>query len=255
MSERNELHHEAAPDPREGAAADAESAAVRVERIQLGIRVEKRMAKVLKATAELLDKSLGELVEIIVLHALEGALPFNEKTRRAIADLKRVYGMDYDLNAINRFVENTVTWQRFTERARRVVFFAQEEAARLGGNHVGTEHLLLGLIRESDSFAAQVLIEKMGIAVDRIRSEIARKVAPGHGNLGQDMQLTPQSKRVIDLAGEEAVALGNNYIGTEHLLLGLIRLEEGLASRVMRQIGADLESTRAAVRAMQATQA
>jgi ATP-dependent Clp protease ATP-binding subunit ClpC len=199
-----------------------------------------------------LDRSLGELVELIVLHALEGALPFNEKTRQAIADLKRVYDMDYDLNTISRFVENTTTWQRFTERARRVVFFAQEEAARLGENWVGTEHLLLGLVRESDSVASRILAEKLGVALDRIRSEIVKQVTPGPGNLGRDMQLTPRTKCVIDLANEEANALKNDYIGTEHLLLGLLREEEGLAAQVLRKLGADMENARAAVRGMQA---
>src|SRR5947208_16554218 len=113
MSEPRQDPELVVPPPRGVASSDATAMTLRVERIQLGIRIEKRMAKVLKATAELLDKSLGELMEIIVLHALDGALPFNEKTRQAIADLKRVYGMDYDLNAISRFVENTVTWQRF----------------------------------------------------------------------------------------------------------------------------------------------
>jgi len=87
-------------------------------------------------------------------------------------------------------------WQRFTERARRVVFFAQEEAARLGENYVGTEHLLLGLVRENDSVAARIL-DRLGVPLGRIRSDIERQVTRGHGNLGQDMQLTPRAKRVI----------------------------------------------------------
>jgi len=134
-------------------------------------------------------------------------------------------------------------WQRFTERARRVVFFAQEEAARLGENYVGTEHLLLGLVRESDSVAARIL-DKLNIPLGRIRADIERQVTRGHGNLGQDMQLTPRAKRVIDLAYEEARQLNNNYIGTEHLLLGLIREGDGLAARVLIKLGADLERTR-----------
>src|SRR6185503_5284465 len=104
-------------------------------------------------------------------------------------------------------------WQRFTERARRVVFFAQEEAARLGENYVGTEHLLLGLVRESDSVAARIL-DRLGIPLGRIRADLERMVAPGSGHLGHDMQLTPRAKRTIDLAYEEARSLNNNYIGT-----------------------------------------
>ena len=141
-------------------------------------------------------------------------------------------------------------WMRFTERARRVVFFAQEEATRLGENYVGTEHLLLGLVRENDSVAARIL-DRLGVPLGRIRSDIERQVTRGHGNLGQDMQLTPRAKRVIDLAYEEARQLNNNYIGTEHLLLGLIREGDGLAARVLVKLGADLERTRREVYAMQ----
>src|SRR6266496_4014019 len=143
-------------------------------------------------------------------------------------------------------------WQRFTERARRVVFFAQEEAARLGENYVGTEHLLLGLVRESDSVAARIL-DRLGMPLGRIRSEIERQVTRGDGRLGQDMQLTPRAKRVIDLAYDEARQLNNNYIGTEHLLLGLIREGEGLAGRVLAKLNVDLERTRREVMALQDT--
>jgi ATP-dependent Clp protease ATP-binding subunit ClpC len=141
-------------------------------------------------------------------------------------------------------------WQRFTERARRVVFFAQEEAGRLGENYVSTEHLLLGLVREPDSVAARIL-DRMGVSLGRIRSEIERQVTRGDGRLGQDMQLTPRAKRVIDLAYDEARQLNNNYIGTEHLLLGLIREGEGLAGRVLAKLGVDLERTRREVMALQ----
>ena len=107
-------------------------------------------------------------------------------------------------------------WQRFTERARRVVFFAQEEAGRLGENYVSTEHLLLGMVRENDSVAARIL-ERMDVSLGRIRSEIERQVAKGEGRLEQEVQLTPRAKRVIDLAYDEARSLNNNYIGTEHV--------------------------------------
>ncbi len=134
-------------------------------------------------------------------------------------------------------------WQRFTERARKIVFYAQEEAGRLGENYVSTEHLLLGLIRENDSLAARIL-DRLGVSRGRIRSEIERQVARGDGRLGQDMQLTPSAKRVIDLAYDEARQLNNNYIGTEHILLGLIREGEGLAGRVLANLGVVLERTR-----------
>src|SRR5438105_3078104 len=141
-------------------------------------------------------------------------------------------------------------WQRFTERARRVVFFAQEEAGRLGENYVSTEHLLLGLVRENDSVAARIL-DRMGVSLGRIRSEIERQVTRGDGRLGQDMQLTPRAKRVIDFAYDEARQLSNNYIGTEHLLLGLIREGEGLAGRLLAKLGVDLERAREEIRALQ----
>jgi ATP-dependent Clp protease ATP-binding subunit ClpC len=141
-------------------------------------------------------------------------------------------------------------WQRFTERTRRVIFFAQEEAARLGENYVGTEHLLLGLVRENDSVAARIL-ERLGVNLTRVRQEIERQVSRGDGRLGQEMQLTPRAKRVIDLAYEEARQLNNNYIGTEHLLLGLVRESEGIAGRVLARLGVELERTRREVMALQ----
>src|ERR1051325_699906 len=141
-------------------------------------------------------------------------------------------------------------WQRFTERARRVVFFAQEEAGRLGENYVSTEHLLLGLVRENDSVAARIL-DRIGVSLGRIRSEIERQVARGDGRLGQDMQLTPRAKRVIDLSYDEARNFNNDYIGTEHLLLGLIRESEGLAGRILDKLGIRLEPTRNEVALLQ----
>ncbi len=141
-------------------------------------------------------------------------------------------------------------WQRFTERARRVVFFAQDEANRLGENYVSTEHLLLGLVRETDSVAARIL-EKMGVSLSRIRAEVLRRVSRGDGRVGQEMQLTPRAKRVIDLAYDEARQLNNNYIGTEHLLLGLIREGDGEAAQVLARLGVDLERTRREVLQLQ----
>ena len=134
-------------------------------------------------------------------------------------------------------------WQRFTERARKVVFYAQEEAGRLGENYVSTEHLLLGLVRENDSVAARIL-DRLGISLGRVRTEIERQVARGDGHLGQDMQLTPRAKRVIDLAYDEARQLNNNYIGTEHVLLGLLREGDGLAGKTLIKLGMDLDGTR-----------
>jgi ATP-dependent Clp protease ATP-binding subunit ClpC len=141
-------------------------------------------------------------------------------------------------------------WQRFTERARRVVFFAQEEAGRLAENYVSTEHLLLGIVRDEGCVALAVLAH-LGIPASRVRAEVERQVTQGKGRLGQDMQLTPRAKRVIDLAYEEARQLDNNHIGTEHILLGLIREGEGLAGRILTKLGVELERTRHEVLAQQ----
>jgi len=134
-------------------------------------------------------------------------------------------------------------WQRFTERARRAVFFAQEEAKQLGENNVNTEHLLLGLIREEDSVAAAIL-SRLGFSLSRIRAEIEKQVVRGSGRASQDMQLERRARRVIDLAYDEARQLNNNYIGTEHLLLGLIREGDGLAGRTLANLGVRLEDAR-----------
>ncbi|MBA3727520.1 MAG: AAA family ATPase, partial [Armatimonadetes bacterium] len=141
-------------------------------------------------------------------------------------------------------------WQRFTERARKVVFYAQEEAQKFGEGYVSTEHLLLGLVRESDSVAARVL-EKLGISLSRIKSEVEKQLPRGDHKAVQEMTLTPRAKRVIDLAYDEARNLNNNYIGTEHLLLGLIREGDGLAGRVLAKLGVELEKARREVMALQ----
>ena len=141
-------------------------------------------------------------------------------------------------------------WQRFTERARKVIFYAQEEAQRLGDSQVSTEHLLLGLVRESDSVAARIL-DRLGVSLQRIRAEIERYASRGDIRHGAEMQLTSRAKRVIDLAYDEARQLNNNYIGTEHLLLGLIREGEGLAARVLNKLGVDLDRARREVMNLQ----
>ena len=141
-------------------------------------------------------------------------------------------------------------WQRFTERARKVVFYAQEEAQKFGEGYVSTEHLLLGLVRESDSVAARVL-EKLGVSLSKIRAEVEKQLPRGESRAGQDMTLTPRAKRVIDLAYDEARNLNNNYIGTEHLLLGLIREGDGLAGRVLAKLGVELEKARREVMSLQ----
>ncbi|MBI3945014.1 MAG: hypothetical protein HY321_03785 [Armatimonadetes bacterium] len=134
-------------------------------------------------------------------------------------------------------------WQRFTERAKRVVFFAQEEARHLGENYVSPEHLLLGLVRESDSVAARVL-ERLGAPLSRVREEVERRIVHGEGGTTQDMTLDPRARKVLDLAYDEARQLNNNHIGTEHLLLGVTREGDGLAARILSELGVDLLAVR-----------
>ncbi len=129
-------------------------------------------------------------------------------------------------------------WEPFTERARRSVVLAQEEAQRLGNNYIGTEHLLLGIISEGESVAAKVL-ENLSISLDKVRNEVEAIVGKGGTSTQQEMVFTPRAKRVIELAFEEARALSHNYIGTEHLLLGLVREGEGVAARVLANLGVD----------------
>jgi hypothetical protein len=141
-------------------------------------------------------------------------------------------------------------WQRFTERARRAVFFSQEEAGRLKENSVSPEHLLLGLLRVDDSSVVRIL-DRIGVSPERVRSELERQVPTGDGRTDGDKSFTPRAIRVIDLAYDEARQLNNDYIGTEHLLLGLIRESDSLAGRVLPMLGVDLERTRAEVRQLQ----
>ncbi len=136
---------------------------------------------------------------------------------------------------------------RFTERALRVIHLAQDEARRHQYNFVGTEHLLLGLIREGEGVAAKAL-QSLGIDLGKVRSEVEKMIGKGESPPEGDIGFTPRAKKVVmELALEEASHLGHNYVGTEHLLLGLIREGEGVAARVLENLGADLEKVRAQV--------
>ena len=132
---------------------------------------------------------------------------------------------------------------RFTKRAQRVLHLAREEAQRMNYPYVGTEHLLLGLIREGEGVAARVLAD-LGIDADKVRAAVAQMVEPAEAQGILEVTLTPRAKRVLELAIDEARRLGHNYVGTEHLLLGLIREGEGVAAQVLAGMGADLERTR-----------
>ncbi len=141
-------------------------------------------------------------------------------------------------------------WQRFSERARKVVFYAQEEAQALHHDYVATEHLLLGLLRESDSVAVRI-VNMRGISPDRIRAEVKKNVSSGDDKPSPDITLTPNGKKAIYLAYDEARALNNDYIGTEHLLLALIQDAEGVAGRVLKQVGVELDVVREDVQKLQ----
>jgi ATP-dependent Clp protease ATP-binding subunit ClpC len=137
-------------------------------------------------------------------------------------------------------------FERFTEKAIKVIMLAQEEARRLGHNFVGTEQILLGLIGEGTGVAAKVL-KSMGINLKDARVEVEKIIGRGSGFVAVEIPFTPRAKRVLELSLEEARQLGHNYIGTEHLLLGLIREGEGVAARVLENLGIDLSKVRAQV--------
>src|SRR5689334_12421479 len=134
-------------------------------------------------------------------------------------------------------------FERFTERARQVVVLAQEEARTLKHNYIGTEHILLGLLREEEGLAARVL-ESLDITVERVRAQVVRIVGSGEEVTSGQIPFTPRAKKVLELALREALSLGHNYIGTEHILLGLVRENEGVAARILLDFDADAEKIR-----------
>src|SRR3954465_1792374 len=134
-------------------------------------------------------------------------------------------------------------FERFTERARQVVVLAQDEARALKHNYIGTEHILLGLLREEEGLAARVL-DSLDITVEEVRAQVARIVGQGDEVTTGQIPFTPRAKKVLELALREALSLGHNYIGTEHILLGLVRENEGVAARILLDFDADAEKIR-----------
>jgi ATP-dependent Clp protease ATP-binding subunit ClpC len=134
-------------------------------------------------------------------------------------------------------------FERFTERARQVVVLAQEEARALKHNYIGTEHILLGLLREEEGLAARVL-QSFEITVERVRAAVVRIVDSGEEVTSGQIPFTPRAKKVLELALREALSLGHNYIGTEHILLGLSRENEGVAVRILLDLNAGAETIR-----------
>jgi hypothetical protein len=134
-------------------------------------------------------------------------------------------------------------FDKFTDRARKVLTLAQDEAQRFNHNYIGTEHLLLGLVREGEGVAAHVLTHE-GIELPKVRTAVEFIIGRGDKPVVGEVGLTPRAKRVIELSIDEARQLGDHYIGTEHLLLGLLREGEGIAAGVLLSLGADLERMR-----------
>ena len=134
-------------------------------------------------------------------------------------------------------------FEKFTERARQVIVLAQEEARMLNHDYIGTEHLLLGLIHEGEGVAARVL-ESLGISLEDVRQNVEEMIGRGDHELSGHIPFTPRAKKVLELSLRESQQLGHDYIGTEHILLGLIREGEGVAAQVLVKLGGDLNRVR-----------
>jgi ATP-dependent Clp protease ATP-binding subunit ClpA len=134
-------------------------------------------------------------------------------------------------------------FEQFTDRARRVIVLAQEEARVLNHNYIGTEHILLGLIHEGEGVAAKAL-ESLGISLEAVRAQVEQIIGRGEETPSGHIPFTPRTKKVLELSLREALQLGHNYIGTEHILLGLIREGQGVAAQVLVNLGADLSRAR-----------
>jgi len=134
-------------------------------------------------------------------------------------------------------------FERFTDRARRVMVLAEEEARMLNHNHIGTEHLLLGLIHEGEGVAAQAL-KSLGVSLQAVRQQVEEIIGQGQLAPAERVPFTPRAKKVLELSRREALAMGHNYVGTEHILLGLLGEGNGVAAQVLVRMGADLKRVR-----------
>jgi ATP-dependent Clp protease ATP-binding subunit ClpC len=137
-------------------------------------------------------------------------------------------------------------FERFTDRARRVVVLAQEEARMLNHNYIGTEHILLGLVREGQGIACEAL-ESLGVSLEAVRSQVEEIIGQGQAAPTGHIPFTPRAKKVLELSLREALSLGHTYIGTEHILLGVIREGEGVGAQVLQRLGANLNRVRQVV--------
>ena len=137
-------------------------------------------------------------------------------------------------------------FERFTDRARRVVVLAQEEARMLNHNYIGTEHLLLGLVHEGEGIAARAL-ESLGITLNSVREQVQDIIGPGANAPSGHIPFTPRAKKVLELSMREAIQLNHGYIGTEHILLGMVRANEGVANQVLAKLGVEPAAVRQAL--------
>ncbi|HKZ40924.1 MAG TPA: Clp protease N-terminal domain-containing protein [Candidatus Hodarchaeales archaeon] len=140
-------------------------------------------------------------------------------------------------------MEVRVIFERFTERARQVIVCAQDEARKSKHNYIGVEHILLGLIREEEGLGARTLVE-FGISLDETREQVRNIIGEGAEYVTGQIPFTPRAKKVLEMALREALSIGHNYIGTEHILLGLLREDEGVAAIILREKGLGLETGR-----------
>jgi len=134
-------------------------------------------------------------------------------------------------------------FERFTDRARKVVVLAQEEARHLNHDYIGTEHLLLGLIHEGEGIAARAL-EDLGVSLQGARQQVEEVIGRGRRNPGSHIPFTPRAKKALELSLREALQLGHDYIGTEHILLGVIREDSSVAARILTRLDADVDQVR-----------
>src|SRR3989454_4422714 len=144
---------------------------------------------------------------------------------------------------VSRIGTETPVFERFSDRARRVVVLAQEEARMFKHNYIGTEHILLGLSHEGEGVAAKAL-EAVGVSLEAVRSQVEAIIGRGQSEPRGHIPFTPRAKKVLEMSLRESLQLGHNYIGTEHLLLGLIREGEGVGAQVLQKLGADLNRVR-----------
>jgi prophage maintenance system killer protein len=239
---------EAPPEPTEQAAALLCALLARRPFARGNRRVAVVATLQLLATAglEVDPEPLGALPALVT--RITAGTAGRAETAAWLADRLRPYGTK-ETRMLGRFGgrgQRRPLFQRFTERARRAVTLAQEEARERGHDHIGTEHILLGLLRVPEGVAARAL-ESFGISREAVVAKVEEIVGRGQGSPGGHIPFTPRSKKVLELALREALQLGHNYIGTEHILLGLVREGEGVAAKVMVELGADLPRVRAQV--------